>query len=145
MIILLDVDNTLANNSSRYLLSTKNDGLIDWDILYKYENLLLDTPIKSVIETVRLFYNNGYRIIIFTSRPESTKKATQDWLNYHNVPYNNLYMRSLENHKIKDVDLKLDMYKKYIKDEVFLAIDDNQNIIDLWNSLKITTYKITAS
>lgn len=142
MIVILDIDNTLAINKKRYELSTVETGHVDWSLLYKHENLMLDEPIHCMIELVNWYYNNNYKIVIFTSRPESIRKSTIEWLNVHKINYHSLYMRSQDNHHIKDVELKHMMYHDFINDKVHCAFDDNQDIIDLWLSLDILCFKV---
>ncbi|MCK9542969.1 MAG: hypothetical protein M0R03_13160 [Novosphingobium sp.] len=45
----------------------------------------LGKPQKSVIETIRYFYDQGYYILIFTGRLETVKFTK--WLEKNNVPY----------------------------------------------------------
>ena len=67
MIIIVDIDNTLCNNKKRYEISTNSDGSINWDSLYDYDNVLLDTPNLPMIDLVNR-YSKDYQIVIFTSR-----------------------------------------------------------------------------
>jgi hypothetical protein len=142
MIIIVDIDNTLALNHYRYNLATKEDGIINWDILYAYEHMINDIPNYPMIELVKFYKKEGFKIVIFTSRPESTKKVTDDWLVYNNIPYDKLYMRTKKDHKIKDDILKKQMYDSFITDSVYCAFDDSDTIINLWSSLEIPTFKV---
>lgn len=142
MIIIVDIDNTIALNHHRYNVATNEDGSIDWDILYRYEYMIGDIPNYPMIDLVKFYKKEGFKIVIFTSRPESTKEVTEDWLLYNNVPYDELYMRTKENHKIKDDVLKKKMYESFITDSVYCAFDDSDSIIDLWSSLEIPTFKV---
>jgi hypothetical protein len=140
--IIVDIDNTLANNSHRYQLATNLDGSINWDVLYDYDNVLSDKPIEYIIDSVKLNKECGRRIAIFTSRPERIRKATECWLNKHSIPYDELHMRSVEDHYIKDVELKKKMYDLFVNEKVSFAIDDKQDIVDLWEELGIPTLKV---
>jgi hypothetical protein len=141
MIVIVDIDNTLAINKKRYELATKSDGSIEWDVLYNYKNVMSDEPNYPMIEIVNNLHTN-YKIYILTSRPQMILNSTQDWLETHGVSYDGLFMRSTENHYIKDVELKRNMYIDFINDEVFCAFDDKQEIIDLWSSFKIPSFKV---
>lgn len=141
MIVIVDIDNTLSINKKRYELATKSDGSIDWDILYDYQNVISDEPNLPMIEIVNHLYKD-YGIYILTSRPQSILNSTQDWLEIHKVKYDGLFMRSKENHYIKDVELKQKMYNDFINDDVYCAFDDRQDIIDLWNGFGIPTFKV---
>jgi hypothetical protein len=141
MIVIVDIDNTLAINKKRYELATKPDGSIDWDILYDYKNVMSDEPNYPMIDIVNSLFDK-YEILLLTSRPESIEKSTKDWLKTYGVSYDGLFMRSKENHYIKDVELKRNMYIDFIDDKVFCAFDDKQEIIDLWTSFEIPSFKI---
>lgn len=141
MIVIVDIDNTLSINKKRYALATKSDGSINWDILYDYKNVISDKPNLPMIDIINHLYND-YGIYILTSRPRMILNSTQDWLEIHGVKYDALFMRSEENHYIKDVELKRKMYNDFVKDDVFCAFDDRQDIIDLWGSIGIPSFKV---
>jgi len=141
MIVIVDIDNTLAINKKRYELATKSDGSIEWDVLYDYKNVLSDTPNSPMIDIVNRLFDK-YEIVLLTSRPESIEESTKDWLENYTIFYDRLHMRSKENHYIKDVELKQNMYIDFIDDEVFCAFDDKQEIIDLWTSFEIPSFKV---
>ena len=141
MIVIVDIDNTLSINKKRYELATKSDGSIDWNILYDYQNVISDEPNLPMIDIVNHLYND-YGIYILTSRPRAILNSTQTWLEMYKVNYDGLFMRSEENHYIKDVRLKEKMYNDFVKDEVYCAFDDRQDIIDLWRRLGIPSFKV---
>jgi trehalose-6-phosphatase len=140
MIVIVDIDNTLSINKKRYELATKSDGSIDWNILYDYQNVISDKPNLPMIDIVNHLYND-YGIYILTGRPRAILNSTQTWLEMYKVNYDGLFMRSEENHYIKDVKLKEKMYNDFVKDEVYCAFDDRQDIIDLWRRFGIPYFK----
>lgn len=144
MIIIIDIDETLALNKKRYELATDSNGKINWDLLYYFDNVISDSPNLPMIDLVKDYKNKGYEIIIFTSRPDWIRNSTEHWLNIHNIPYDFLHMRSQQDHTIKDTVLKKKMYESFINDKVFCAYDDKQEIIDLWVSLGIPSFKVTG-
>jgi hypothetical protein len=141
MIVIVDIDNTLAINKKRYELATKLDDSVDWDVLYDYKNVISDEPNYPMIDIVNRLFDK-FEIVLLTSRPESIEESTKDWLENYTVFYDRLHMRSKENHFIKDVELKRNMYIDLIDDEVFCAFDDKQEIIDLWTSFEIPSFKV---
>jgi len=142
--IIVDIDNTLANNLDRYKLATNSDDTINWDVLYDYDNVISDKPIQYIIDSVKIWKRLGYRVLLFTSRPEQIREATEYWLNKYDVLYDELHMRSIEDHYIKDTELKRKMYDKFVNEEVLFAIDDKQEIIDVWEQLGIRCYKVDS-
>lgn len=141
MIVIVDIDNTLSINKKRYELATKSDDSIDWDVLYDYDNVISDEPNYPMIDIVNGLHSK-YEIYILTSRPQMIFNSTYDWLEKYGVNFDALFMRSEENHYIKDVELKQKMYNDFIKDDVFCAFDDKQEIIDMWISLGIPSFKV---
>lgn len=141
MIVIVDIDNTLSINKKRYELATKSDGSIDWDVLYDYDNVISDEPNYPMIEIINYLYKD-YGVYILTGRPRAILNSTQDWLEKYGINYDVLLMRSEENHYIKDVELKQKMYNDFVKDVVYCAFDDKQEIIDLWNSFGIISFKV---
>lgn len=141
MIVIVDIDNTLSFNKKRYELATKSDGSIDWDILYDYNNVISDEPNLPMIDIINHLHNE-YQIYILTSRPRSILDSTLNWLDMYKIKYHFIAMRSKENHYIKDVELKLKMYNDFVNDDVYCAFDDREDIIDLWKSFGITSFKV---
>jgi uncharacterized HAD superfamily protein len=142
MIIIVDIDGTLCINSKRHEVATDNNGILNWDIFYKYENIINDEPMWETINNVKRFKNQNFKIVIFTARPEVVRTATEHWLNKYDIPYDSLHMRSFEDHKIPAVELKKKMYDMFIDDKVFCAFEDRDDIVELWSSFQIPTFKI---
>ena len=142
MIIIVDIDGTIGTHTKRTELATKVDGIFDWDIFYTYENILSDEPIWQTINNVRRYKSQNFKIVIFTARPEAVRQATEEWLHRYEIPFDKLYMRSADDHKIPAVTLKKKMYDTFIDDKVFCAFEDRDDIVELWTSLGIPTFKI---
>jgi hypothetical protein len=142
MIVIIDIDDTLALNTHRYQISLDVYGNLNWDTLYKFENVISDIPNIPMTDLVKNYKKDGYKIVIFTGRPEAIRDSTEFWLKRYEIPYDSLHMRSPEDHYISDVILKRKMYETHIDDEVFCAFDDMDSIIQLWVSMGIPTFKV---
>jgi uncharacterized HAD superfamily protein len=142
MIVIIDIDDTLALNTHRYQISLDVYGNLNWDTFYKFENVISDIPNIPMVDLVKNYKKDGYKIVIFTGRPEAIRDSTEFWLKRYEIPYDSLHMRSSEDHYISDVILKLKMYETHIDDEVFCAFDDMDSIIKLWVSMGIPTFKV---
>jgi uncharacterized HAD superfamily protein len=142
MIVIIDIDDTLALNTHRYQISLDVYGNLNWDTLYKFENVISDIPNIPMTDLVKNYKKDGYKIVIFTGRPEAIRDSTEFWLKRYEIPYDSLHMRSSEDHYISDVILKRKMYETHIDDEVFCAFDDMDSIIQLWVSMGIPTFKV---
>jgi uncharacterized HAD superfamily protein len=94
-----------------------------------------DQPIMSVIAAVRAFTScrDYTAIILLTGRPEKYREATMDWLERNAIPYDSLYMRPDGDHR------KAEEYKRGVLGQiqaaghdVFLAFEDQQDVVDMW-------------
>ena len=142
MIVIVDIDGTVGTHKKRTELATDSNGVFDWDIFYTHENVMSDEPIWQTIHNVRRYKSQNFKIVMFTARPEFVRRSTEEWLNLYDIPFDKLYMRSAEDHKIPAVELKKKMYEAFIDDKVFCAFDDRDEIIELWSSYGIPTFKV---
>ena len=142
-IVIFDLDGTLATIDERMKKatggqSTESDyNKIDWSILHDPENIKMDEPNVPVVETCRLFYDNGYSIYIFSGRSDRTEEATKEWLATHEIPYHKLVMRPNTKKEmfIPDDVLKqsmLDSLGKYEQSLILCVYDDRQKVVDMW-------------
>jgi hypothetical protein len=144
MKVIIDIDNTLCISNERFTLATKPNGKIDWDIAHKEELIKNDKPNYPMIDLAKKYKKDGFQIIVLTGRPESVKNVTDEWLKKYGVDYDKLYMRNWENNFLKAPIYKKKIYETEIKNDVFCAYDDEEEIIQMWNSLGITAFKVYA-
>lgn len=144
--VIFDLDGTLALIDTRRKISTKPNGKIDWDIFFNPNNIALDRPNWPVIDTLKLFSQNGLNIVIFSGRSKATKDATRDWLNKYNIPFDVLKMRPTSNDfKFKpDDDLKQDWLNQLFpnKSDIFAVFDDRNKVVDMWRRNGITCFQV---
>lgn len=82
MILIVDIDGTIADNSHRegFLQGSKKD----WDSFYKPELMEKDEPIAAAMEVVpRLITMLQGNFFFLTGRPERTRNVTIAWLEKH--------------------------------------------------------------
>jgi len=93
------------------------------------------------IELVNALARNHF-IFIFTSRPEVARTDTVLWLHKHRIPYMKLCMRS--NTSIEtSVEVKRKMLLAIPEGfKAFCAIDDRQDILDMYASYGIFTRRV---
>lgn len=144
--VIFDLDGTLALIDDRRKLSTKPNGKMDWDTFFDPKNIFLDLPNTTVIETLRLFKNNGFRIVILSGRSERTKETTKEWLNTFEVPFDVLRMRptSSEFKFMRDDDLKEGFLDELFpnKSDIFCVFDDRKKVVDMWRRRGITCFQV---
>lgn len=106
-ILICDVDSTLRNCSHRlHLLPSQEEIAAAGDtpnIAFTLFNEAgdKDVPIQPVIDLVKMFYDQGYYIIILTSCTHSDKTLSTmvDQLDEWDVPYHAAVMRGKDNHR----------------------------------------------
>ena len=141
--IIFDLDGTLADVSARRKLATKPNGKMDWDIFLNPDNIKLDVPNDPVVKMAQLFAGDGFNIIIFSGRSDKTKHTTLDWLTHNKVPFNKLVMRDRVRHFMPDNDLKKQLLDEHVDiDDVFLVVDDRQQVVDMWRSLGLNVFQV---
>jgi hypothetical protein len=142
MIVIVDIDNTLSLSDNRFNLAKKPNGKTDWDIVHDPDNIILDKPFYPMIDLVKKYKSDGFEIILLTGRPESVRNATEFWLQKYDIEYEQLYMREKKEHFLKAPIFKRKVYEERIKSNIFCAYDDDEEIIQMWNSLGIPAFKV---
>jgi len=144
--VIFDLDGTLAIIDERRKISIKDNGKMDWDTFFNPTNIALDVPNIPVIETARLFKKNGFDIVIFSGRLDTTLDATIDWLTKHDVPFNLIRMRpDNPNFKfMRDDDLKEGWLNELFpnKSEIFAVFDDRNKVVEMWRRNGITCFQV---
>lgn len=144
--IIFDLDGTLALIDDRRVLSTKDNGKIDWDIFFDPNNINLDKPNQPVIKVAQMFKDSGFRIVILSGRLKTTKDVTKKWLEKFNVPFDVLKMRP-DNKQFKfmsDDDLKQGWLDTLFtnKEDIFAVFDDRKKVVDMWRSNGLNVFQV---
>lgn len=135
---IFDVDGTLANVDP-YLHFVRGSNR-DYDAFHKASIDAL--PNIEVVEMLNNAVSDNYAILIVTSRKEKYRGLTSMWLAKNNLRSHALFMRADDDNR-PDYDAKKDMLDKITEHwNVLHAIDDNPNVIRLWQDHNIPTTKI---
>ena len=147
-VVIFDLDGTLADIEARRLLSTKENGKIDWDTFFDPDNISLDLPNESVIEMARVLDAQGFTIVIFSGRSKATKDATAAWLDKHNVPFNIMKMRPtghpwafMSDDKLKKSWLD-DIFPGDKKDRILCVFDDRTKVVNMWRESGLSCFQV---
>lgn len=141
MTVIIDIDDTLSLAGRRFELAKMPNGKINWDIAHNIELVKEDKPNLPMIDLAKKYKQSGFKIVIITGRPESIREVTEIWLKKYGIEYDALYMRLEKEHYIKAPIFKKGIYQSYL-DDVFCAYDDDEEIIQMWNSLGIPAFKV---
>jgi hypothetical protein len=113
----------------------------DWEGYFA--SCLGDEPNESVIEVLRLFFEDGYNIRLLTGRSESVRALTEQWLYRHAVPHHTLIMRP-EGERTDDHIMKPAIaFEQYWRpDNVLFVMEDRQRVVDAWRKLGYTVFQV---
>lgn len=134
--VIVDIDNTISIVGNRIKL------LPNYTEFHKRCNE--DQPINYIIELIQLLSTN-YNIVFLTMRPLSVMNITKDFLNNFFLNYK-LLMR--DDNCIKDANIfKIEELTKngYNKENIYIAIDDNDSVIKSFMNRGINCMKVPNS
>lgn len=127
--IIVDIDGTLSRHNGRNP--------------FDYERVYEDDVNNHVLTAVRAFFDQGYKVFIFTGREDkgNCRELTLKWLNdkcdlAHQYGDFEFAMRKLGDNR-KDYWVKKEMYETMIKDKYNVAaiFDDRAQVIRLYDDL----------
>ena len=142
--VIFDLDGTLADISARKKLAIKMpSGVMDWNIFLDPANIKLDVPNEPVVKMAQLFAEAGFNIFIFSGRADNTKHTTLAWLTRNRVPFHKLVMRDKVRHFMPDNEFKKQLLDEHADiDDVFLVVDDRQQVVDMWRKNGLITFQV---
>jgi predicted kinase len=108
---------------------------------YEFDKVETDLVNLEVARQLRMHYEAGILVILFSGRKSEFREHTERWLaaNRKLIPYHDLFMRPLDNNDADDI-VKLWMFDKYIRDNynVLGVWDDRNRVVSMWrNGLKL--------
>jgi len=127
--VLFDIDGTLAHMGNR--------GPFDWDKVDR------DGVNHMVAEQVSLHRTLGRKIIIVTGRDASCKKMTEEWLEFYDIKFDEIFMRPKDDFR-KDTIIKREIYDNQINGlyNVMCIYDDRLQVLDMWYEQGLFTFNV---
>ncbi len=113
---------------------------------YDETKVLEDKVDENVKETVLLYYNSGYKIIICSGRTDVCREDSEIWLKINEIPFEKLFMRKSGDHR-KDYVVKEEIFRNDILPFYFtnLVLDDRSSVVEkCWRSLGLKTYQLAS-
>lgn len=116
--VICDIDGTLAHMVNRGPYDTS-----------KYADDEKDGTIHWIFARLA---DNATRIIV-SGRSEDFKGVTADWLHFHGITYDYLYMRPSGDRR-EDSIVKREIYEQHIKGkyDVRCVLDDRNRVVKMW-------------
>ena len=133
MLVIFDLDNTLANMKHRvhYVRSKPKN----WPAFEK--GIPNDTPKEDIVNLYRVFAKSGdHTIILCSGRNEDTREDTEAWLIKHDLQqHERLYMRKSKDYR-KDSIVKYEMADEIEAEfgKISVVIDDRDQVVSMWRN-----------
>ena len=118
--IIVDIDGTIAKN-------------ITGRGFYDYSRVSEDGVVDSIADLVRMYKIHGYKIIMLSGRDSVCRPETTNWLNFHDIPFNELWMRA-EGDMRKDSTVKMELFYNNIHNRInpLFVLDDRDQVVKMW-------------
>lgn len=110
---------------------------------YDWAKVGLDIINEPVADIVRIMKGKGYLVLITSGRDGSCRFETIEWLNRHEIPWDQLFMRGTGDMAGDDV-VKLEIFDRLIRDEynVRAVFDDRLKVVRAWHSLGLPLFRV---
>lgn len=137
--IVCDLDGTLVDVRGIRHFVDSSEGR-DFQAFHQAS---LECPANDEVSAVlREGRERGLAIVIVTAREERWSFLTTMWLSEHQIPFDDLIMRGRRDlrpdHLVKQ-DFAVSLSRKY---KVEVAIDDRDDILDVWRRAGFATIKV---
>lgn len=134
--ILFDIDGTIADIEHRRKFLEQDKP--DWRA---FNNAMGDdTSNAPVVELYKtLWESKKYEIILVSGRGEESRKITEQWLTWNEIPFDRLLMRPLKDFRA-DTLIKEEILDKLRSEgkNILFTVDDRQQVVDMWRKNGIT-------
>lgn len=128
--IMCDIDGTLA--------LTGNRGPFDFA---RCRDDLLNESVRRALVSFRLANND--RIILLSGRGDDFRAETEVWLDKHDVPYDELWMRAAGDTRRDDI-VKAELFDAHVRRRfnVRVSLDDRDRVVALWRRMGLPTWQV---
>ncbi len=128
--VIFDIDGTISHTNGKR-------GFFD------LEKVDVDDLNLIVSEQIEFHKNKGRRIIILSGRDEICRDLTEQWLDFYNIKFDDLFMRPKDDVS-KDRYVKKKIYEDEIQNKynVLTIYEDRLSVLSLWYELGLFTYNV---
>lgn len=139
--VIFDMDGTLCDTSGIVHLIDGDDEAKDFAAFHAAS---ADCPARDdVVAAAREQAEQGRAVLVVTSREFLWRDLTLDWLVAHDVPYDELHMRIVNDFR-PDVAVKTDILERIVADgyRVVAAWEDAPDVAELWRTHDIEVHVV---
>lgn len=134
--VLFDIDGTLADIEHRRIYLDQEPP--NWA---KFNaSMGDDTPNQAVVDLYQILWKSGvYDILIVTGRHETSRKVTETWLAWNEIPFSRILMRAAKDNR-PDHIIKEEILDALLAEghDIAFTVDDRQQVVDMWRRRAIT-------
>ena len=148
---IIDYDGVIAGNEKRMEMArTTPTGAIDWKVAFDPDLVVHDVLIAQADEHIERLREEGFTVLVLTSRPESMREASQAWFIEHGVVFEQrfLIMKPPCAQYIKTLAWKtsvIDLLAHLFEAEVVLYVDDDEkNMAEVIKHLSNQRYRLVT-
>ena len=140
---IFDMDDTLCSLEHRRSKAMES-GKMNYKILFDSNLVEYDLPEDHVVELAQTLNMFNTKIIVMTARPYYMEEATNNWLKYHNIPFNKLITKEKNKVFQKSSLWKESKLQELLEDinieQIVLSIDDNEDNQEMFKSYGIPVF-----
>lgn len=132
--IVVDVDGTLTTGSL-----TRSP--YDWHRVGEDE---VNDVVAELVETMKAA---GYKIIVMSGRDGVCQPQTEEWLQRHNIVYDEIHMRA-EGDQRRDSIVKRELFDNHVRNNynVRFAVDDRAQVVsECWRAMGLVCLDVAGS
>ncbi|WP_308404324.1 AAA family ATPase [Streptomyces sp. ATCC 21386] len=128
--VMCDIDGTLAIRGDR--------GAYDFT---RCEEDLLNVSVRGALRSFR--HADGDVIVLLSGRGEEHRDRTEAWLRAHEVPYDELWMRTAGDQRRDDV-VKAELFDRHVRHRfaVRVSLDDRDRVVAVWRRMGLPTWQV---
>jgi len=127
--LIVDIDGTLA-----YMIDRTP---------FEYHKAIGDGVHYHILDIVKKYKADDYRIILLSGRDEDCKDVTLEWLMTNDIPYDDLFMRTNKDNR-RDSIVKRELFDANVKDKynILFVLDDRNQVVQMWRELGLKCLQV---